>query len=208
MENKAASHNGPQTDASGFTLIEVVVALGVLSLILLATISALRTFANTQVSLDKIVARVDEVRTLSSFLRDTLGGAVTGNSQAGGLSFGGGGTELAYFAGDEKSLSWKTTALFGEVFGGTVLMRILKEDDNLMLYWQNPVPPGVTVAWEGKDSRMLLQGVEEFEVSFRPEFDLQWQSAQWDTPGAPALVRLTIKANGRYWPDLIIGVQR
>lgn len=207
-KNRPAGHSGVCAASGGFTLVEVVVALGVLSLILLATVSALRTFANTQVSLDKIVARVDEVRTLSSFLRDTLGGAVTGSNEGGGMSFGGGASELAHFAGDEKSLSWKTTALFGEAYGGTVLMRIAKEDDTLMLYWQDPLPPGIPVVWENKNSRILLESVEEFEVSFRPEFDLDWQSGEWDTPGAPALVRLTIKAGGRYWPDLIIGVQR
>ena len=37
----------------GFTLVEVMVSLAVLSLILLATVSALRTFANTQGSLER-----------------------------------------------------------------------------------------------------------------------------------------------------------
>jgi len=192
----------------GFTLVEVVVSLGVLSLILLATVSALRTFANTQVSLDAMIDRVDEVRTVSGFLRDMLDGAVTGENQSGGLTMGGGSSELAYFEGDTNSLTWKAPALFGELYGGTLLLRLLKEDGNLMLYWQEPPPNNTPIKWDNAVSKVLLDGVEEFAVSFRPEHDLPWQHSKWDTPGAPALVRLNIKAKGRFWPDLILRVQR
>lgn len=195
--------------SNGFTLIEVVVALGVLSLILLATVSALRTFANTQVSLDRMIDRVDEVRTLSSFLRDTLGGAIAGSIQGGGLSFGGrGGSEAGFFESTSTSLSWKATALFGEGYGGTLLMRVAKEEGALKLFWQEPVPPNAPVVWSGTNSRVLLDELEEFNVGFRSEFDQGWQTKQWEGRGAPALVRLSIKASGRYWPDLIIRVQR
>jgi general secretion pathway protein J len=198
--------------SSGFTLIEVVVALGVLSLILLATVSALRTFANTQVSLDRMIDRVDEVRTLSSFVRDTLGSAISGSSPGGGLSFGGRGGEAGYFESTPTSLSWKATALFGEAYGGTLLMRIAKEEGALKLFWQEPVPPNAPVVWLNANSRVLLDELEEFNVSFRSEFDLGWVTTQWEgeeeDKGAPALVRLRIKASGRYWPDLIVRVQR
>ena len=192
----------------GFTLVEVVVALGVLSLILLATVSALRTFANTQVSLDRMIDRVDEVRTVSSFLRDMLDGAVTGENQGGGLTLGGGSSELAYFEGDARSLEWKAPALFGELYGGTLLMRLIKDESELKLFWQEPPVNRAKVSWDNKDSRVLLSEVEEFAVEYKPEFDLQWQGGEWDSPGAPALVRLRIKAGGRYWPDLILRVQR
>ena len=199
-----------RNSARGFTLVEVVVALGVLSLILLATVSALRTFANTQVSLDRVIGRVDEVRTLSSFLREMLEGTVTGSVRAGGLGLGGGGgSGLAYFEGSEKSLAWKAPALFGEAYGGTMLMRLVKEDSALKLYWQDPPSNNEPVIWDNKNSRVLLANVEEFAVSFRPEYELDWQPGQWDSDsGAPALVRLSIKASGRFWPELILRVQR
>jgi len=202
MEGKHSAHQ------RGFTLVEVIVALGVLSLILLATVSALRTFANTQVSLDRMIDRVDEVRTVSSFLRDMLDGAVTGEHQGGGLSFGGGGAALAYFEGSSKSLAWKAPALFGEAYGGTLLVRLVKQDDALVLYWQEPPANNGPINWNNTASRILLTGVEEFKVGFRAEHDSQWESGEWDTEGAPALVRLTIKSKGRYWPDLILRVQR
>ena len=54
----------PPAGNRGFTLIEVVVALSILSLLMLAVISALRTFGNTQVSLEKLTDRVDQMRTV------------------------------------------------------------------------------------------------------------------------------------------------
>jgi general secretion pathway protein J len=192
----------------GFTLVEVVVALGVLSLILLATVSALRTFANTQVSLDRLARQVDEVRTVSGLLRDMLASAVPGKKRAGGLSLGGGTSELAYFEGDSSSLAWKASALFGESFGGTLLLRLVKEDDLLMLYWQEPNANSRVVQWGNSTSRVIVNGIEEFSVEFKPELNLEWQIGDWVDLGAPALVRLSIKADGRHWPDLIMQVQR
>lgn len=192
----------------GFTLVEVVVALGVLSLILLATVSALRTFANTQVSLDRLARQVDEVRTVSGLLRDMLASAVPGKKRAGSLSLGGGTSELAYFEGDSSSLAWKASALFGESFGGTLLLRLVKEDDLLMLYWQEPNANSRVVQWGNSTSRVIVNGIEEFSVEFKPELNLEWQIGEWVDLGAPALVRLSIKADGRHWPDLIMQVQR
>ena len=193
----------------GFTLIEVVVSLAVLSLILLATVSALRTFANTQVSLDKMMGRVDEVRTVSGFRRDLFEGSVAGKQKGGGLSIGGsGGSELAYFEATPQWVEWQAPVLFGEVYGGAQLLKLIKEEGALKLYWQDPPAQRHKVDWAGKSSRVLVEAVEEFQLSFKPEFNADWHNGEWDSQGAPALVRLSIKAAGRHWPDLILQVQR
>ncbi len=191
----------------GFTLIEVIVALAILSLIMLATISAMRTFANTQSSLDSLSGRIDEIRTVSSFLRDTLDSTVFA-ADSGGLSLGGhGGEELAYFAGTAKSVDWKAPILFGEGFGGTFLLRLAHEQDQLLLRWQEPVEPGQPVEWNGTESRVLVASVEAFEVGFLSEFGREWQD-EWKSLESPALIRLRIKANEKFWPDLIMQVHR
>ena len=43
----------------------IVAAVVIMSLLMLATISGLRTLANTQGALDRITTRIDEVRTVS-----------------------------------------------------------------------------------------------------------------------------------------------
>ena len=181
---------------AGFTLIEVVVALSILSLIMLATLTALRTFANTQGSLDKLTGRIDEVRTVSGFLRDSLDSTVF-EADSGGLGLGGyGGGEMAYFAGSAQSVEWKSPVLFGEGFGGTFLLQLASESDTLLLRWQEPGPQGRPVDWEGAESRVLVESLDEFEVAYMPEFGMDWEE-EWTKLESPALVKMTIKANGR-----------
>ena len=191
----------------GFTLVEVVVALTILSLILLATLAALRTFGNTQSSLERVTQRVDEIRTVSGFLRDSLEAAVVGEELTGGLTLGGPSGDPPYFQGDAESFAWKAPVLFGEAYGGVFLVRVARDADTLVLQWQEPSRFGKDVTWDDTPNRILVDEVDEFAVAFRPEYDQPWQD-RWEQKGSPALVRIALKVAGRYWPDLILKVQR
>ena len=57
----------------GFTLIEVLVVISLLSLLMLAMGSALRTTAQTEERVDQRLQRTDEIRVASGFLRSVLG---------------------------------------------------------------------------------------------------------------------------------------
>ena len=110
----------------GFTLVEVVVALSILALIMLATVTGLRTLARTQVALERVTERVDEVRTVSTFLRSTFESAILA-SQGGRLSLGGTRAGKNYFELTRDSVAWKSTVLFGESYGGSYLVRVARE---------------------------------------------------------------------------------
>jgi len=192
----------------GFTLVEVVVALAILSLVMLTTITGLRTLANTQTALDRMTGRIDEVRSVSSFLRDTLESAAIGSSGTGGLSLGGDDRESAYFNLTPDSLTWKSTILIGESFGGTYLLRVAREDDLLVLRWQEPGPSGEPQQdWNQAQERTLVEDVEEFELAWRPESGDDWRR-QWGPGDTARWVRFQLRASGRYWPDLIMQVPR
>ncbi|GAB3281341.1 prepilin-type N-terminal cleavage/methylation domain-containing protein [Parahaliea aestuarii] len=190
----------------GFTLVEVMVALAILSLILLSTITALRTFGTTQATLDRTIERIDEVRTVSSFLRDQLGAASIGLN-ASGLTLGGGVDEGSFFRGSAKSLEWKANIKFGESFGGNYLLRVVQLDDELTLQWLPVSMSTHDLDWEGASSRRLIAGVQAFELAYRTGFSEDWQ-AELDAGTTPALVRMRISTRGRYWPDLIMEVPR
>jgi general secretion pathway protein J len=186
--------------------VEVVVALAILSLVMLTTITGLRTLANTQVSLERITGRVDEVRTVSSFLRDTLESAAVGSGNAGGLALGGSSRESAYFDLTADSFTWKSTILIGESFGGTYLLRVAKEDDLLVLRWQEPGPGGEPDQdWSQAQERTLVEDVQALELAWREEGGDDWQQ-QWEKGDVAGWVRLQLQASNRYWPELIIQV--
>lgn len=192
----------------GFTLVEVVVAMAVLSLLMLATVTGLRTLGNTQVALERKTARVDEVRTVSVFLRDLMESAIVG-SGGGGLTLGGGSMGSTYFRLIDGGAEWKSTILFGESFGGTYVVRVAREGDELMLRWVEPLPNGrPPEKWDDTPSRVLVRELEEFSVFARKEFDSEWQDRWTESRQAPALVRMQVKSSGRFWPDLIMQVHR
>ena len=189
----------------GFTLVEVMVALSILSLVMLVTITGLRTLANTQAALDRITSRIDEVRSVSSFLRDTMESAVVSGG-AGELSLGGGPSEEAgYFEMTPDSLAWKSTLLIGENFGGSYLLRVAREDDLLVLRWQRPNARGQADDWAEAEMRTVAADLDEFEVSWRASLDGEWRQ-DWAREDTALWVRLQIKASDRYWPELIMQV--
>ena len=58
--------------ARGFTLIEMMIALTLFSMMMLAIVAAMRTLGNTQSTLEQVTGRVDEIRGVSEFLRNSL----------------------------------------------------------------------------------------------------------------------------------------
>jgi len=190
----------------GFTLVEVMVALTILSLVMLATITGLRTLANTQVAIERITGRVDEVRTVSGFLRDALESAVVASKKS-RLSSGGGRGEDTFFEASAESLAWQAVVMFGEGYGGSYLVRVAREDDRLVLRWQEPTGSGSPQDWNKAMSRTLVNAVDEFKLSFRLGFTEPWIE-NIERGAVPALVRMQVRAGGRYWPDLIFRVHR
>lgn len=191
----------------GFTLVEVSVALTILALVMLVTVTALRTLGNTQVAVERQIARVDEIRSVSSFLRDLFESAVVGSSSE-GLSLGGGSRGVTHFAYDQDFLELKSTVLFGEGFGGSYLVRLARRDETLVLQWQEAAARPVTAAsWKDAPSRVIIEQLQEFAVATRAGPGADWLVGD-DSGAMPDLVRLQIKSANRYWPDLILKVQR
>jgi general secretion pathway protein J len=184
-----------------------MVALTVLSLIMLATVSALRTFARTQSSVDQLTSRVEEIRTVSQLLRAAVESAIAEDGSVGGLTLGGVSGDPARFVGTSEYAEWKTAVVFGENYGGVYDVRVAREGDALVLRWREPSARLRREPWEDSLSKELVRPVEEFAVAFRPEYGEAWV-AQWQSSRPPAAVRFTLRSAGRYWPELVIQVQR
>lgn len=198
---------GPQRQvaARGFTLVEVVVSLAVLSLIMLATVTALRTFANTQSTLERTTGRVDEMRTVTSFLRDMVEASVIGADGSSGLTLGGGNTDIAYFRGGAEAMEWKATVKFGETYGGKFILRVSRQGDELVLQWQDSPRRLYDLDWSDAQSRLLVSDVDELSLAYRLEPRGPWE-AVLDDEVVPSMVRVRLKVRGLYWPDLVMAV--
>jgi len=206
MSAMAKAGNHPARYGGGFTLVEAVVALTILALVMLVTVTALRTLANTQVSVERRTADVDEIRSVSSFLRDLFESAVVGQDSD-GFGAGGGSRGVTYFRHHREGVELKSTILFGEGYGGSYVVRVAREADALVLRWQELVPGARIQNWSGTQSRVLVAEVEELAVSTKREHLGSWLEFD-DSDALPALLRLQMKSRGRPWPDLIFNVQR
>ena len=194
----------------GFTLIEVMVALTILSLVMLATVSGFRTLAQTQTTLDRTINRVDEIRTVSAFLRQLFeSGIVSESGSEIGLSLGGagGGDSEAFFDMNPSGIVLKSIVLMGEGFGGTQVVRVAREGSAIILRWSQEELKAKDERWQRYPSRELVRGVEEFVVSSRTKSDAPWKP-EWEGYGVPESIRVVLKAHGRFFPELIIPVQR
>ncbi|MEP0202292.1 MAG: prepilin-type N-terminal cleavage/methylation domain-containing protein [Halioglobus sp.] len=196
------------TGGSGFTLVEVMVALTILSLVMLATVSGFRTLATTQSTLDRTINRIDEIRTVSNFLRQVFESAIVGK-RGSGLSLGGdgGGGSSGFFDMDESVVVLKSVVMMGEGFGGTQVVRLAQEGTTIVLRWSQKEIDVNDKRWQRYPSRVLVRDVEVFEISSRPKSNAPWQP-RWKESGAPNAVRVVLKAHGRFFPELIIPVQR
>ena len=176
-----------------------------LILILTATGSALRTFGNTQVSLERVIVRVDEIRAVSTFLRNAFSGTIV--ADIGAMTLGGDvGMDAAYFRMKQgEVVEWRSTAMFGEQFGGSYFFTVFASDGQLILQWQ--VAKGLNPDnWTGKPSRVLIENLESFKSSCWSRVDEKWNTI-WDNPAdIPDKVRLAIRSSERYWPDLIMRI--
>ena len=198
--------------SQGFTLVEVIVALGIFSLIMLATVSGYRTLGNTASTITRMTDRTDELRSVSAFLRDALENSVVGAASGGNseMTFGGSSIDqgpVSYFKVTNGGLEWRAKILFGEAYGGSYFLRLAKLDEELVLQWQDPqggIEPG---SWQGASQRKILNDLQSFEVWTRMDAQSKWTRGNVDRD-TPSHVKVVIKANDRYWPELIMVVQR
>lgn len=196
-----------RSEQRGFTLVEMMIALVVLSLISLGTLSAMRTMATTQERLTATTDRVDELRQVSQFLRASLRQAqVPPHSGFGGTwaASTGGGLTLA----QHHELVW--LAPFDAAGGASGLnyLRVYADGDSLRIQFQPHREEFDQASWSGLEAgEMLVRNLEEFAVYYRLVSNGPWVEEIIEEDmmdGLPAAIRLVVKSRGRYWPEIVV----
>lgn len=187
--------------ARGFTLVEVVVALTILSLVVLATLTALRTLALTQEKLEVRADHSAELRAVSGFLRKTLAEAIPVPMYMFGRSEG------AYFYGGAQELIWAAPMPIPGHSGGLFAMRLARNDRKELSL---QIREGIDfIVWTDETSYLLAENVEAFTLSYRKSRLSEWQS-EWNRQAEkapPGYVKIALKVDGRYWPDIIVPIR-
>jgi general secretion pathway protein J len=204
--------------ASGFTLVELLVAMSLMSLILLAMSSAMHTMGQTESRLDERSTRLDDFRSTLSFLRSTLGRVSMRLRPAAGSS-----DQSNYlFEGGSESISWigAMPARYGA--GGRHFFRLTAEpwgQGYALVLRYFPWTPGVGFPdWTQVEGRVLVGGVTAFAIQYEdartapgewlPDWSMVMTNTNQDRRSRlPSRVRLQIQVAAIDWPELVISTR-
>lgn len=199
--------------AAGFTLVEIVIALSLISLLMLALVAALRTFGDSGARLEARSERADDMRLVSGFLRQIVGEASFKHMRA--LDNG---AEVADFHGEVQMLEWLAPMPARHGVGGLHWLRLgLRpegEEHDLVLQLTPYVPPqeafrtdlAARPDWQSIPERILARRVGSFSLSYQRLGRTDWLPEWVDVEVLPGLVAIRIVADGVRWPDLIVAV--
>lgn len=193
------------SDHRGFTLIEVVVSISILAMLVLATVTAMRSLASTQKKLENKVEYVAQMAAVSRYLRSSIERA----RPEGVMTFGQ--ASAVHFLGGTQSMQWVSPMPVPGQQGLWVSRLELSGKQLILRLAPGIEPPN----WSDDDiSYVLVSDVEEFAIAYRASRYAPWVSL-WSEDGGQALpaelpshAKLQLKVAGRYWPELVINLQR
>lgn len=192
----------------GFTLVELLVALALLSIVMLALGTAMRSFAQTEVRIDQHMQRDEEFRVAVNFLRTILA-----EMSPLAVRTAPGAPKRIAFAGAGDQLDWIGVMPARQGAGGLYRFRLFVRsgtdapaalilDFAPLTNFDSPLDSGTP------KSRVMVDGVSgvafRYEDTTAPE--AAWLSA-WPYPDRlPRRVGLQIRTSAQTWPELIVTV--
>ena len=198
----------------GFTLVEVLVAMSLLAVVMVATLSAMRTMAQTEVRVDERLQRLDQMRVVNGFLRAALGrveSTLRASAQAPG-------ERNLQFSADPKSVSWIgiMPARYGA--GGRYFFHLSVQDAgseaSLVLRYTPWAAQPDFPNWANSEAQILVRNVVNFQVEAEGlPVDLQIVPTTWpmgwnvgwaEKAALPQRVRLSWADQVGAWPPLVV----
>ena len=197
---------GKKTLSKGFTLLEVLVVMSLLSLIMLGLGSALRTTAQTGERVDQRLLRADEMRTATSFIYATLG-RVSAQKVNKPMVVG----DSPYlFIGQPDFIAWIGIMPARYGVGGRYYFKLslgeMAGEQGLILQFMPWTDAPTFPDWAQAERRVLVPGVTALALQYLDASvdSPQWES-NWSSPdGLPARAMLMLQTADGAWPVLIV----
>jgi general secretion pathway protein J len=192
--------------SAGFTLVELLVAMALLSLLMLGMASALRSMAQTEERVDSRLEQADEFRVATGFL-DTVLGRVSVRKTTALLKEG----ESPYlFSGRQDEMAWLGIMPARHGAGGRTFFRLRLEPVEgggalviSFLPWDGS---SAFPDWSKAQSRVLVHGATSLALAYEdarrpvPEWVPLWTSPD----GLPERVRIELGTQSGAWPMWIV----
>lgn len=207
--NCALVHPGARKqarDAEGFTLVEILVVMALLSAVMLGLGAAMRTMAQTETRVDTRLQRADEMRVATGFLTSTLERVSVRKSEVSTRS----GASLYLFVGAPDALMWVGVmpARFGA--GGRYFFKLAVEqqgaDRSLVIRFAPWSGAAVFPDWNRAASRILVPSVTAWQLEYGDDVDpaVRWRPDWPFADRMPPRVRITVATLSETWPPLVV----
>ena len=195
---------------TGFTLLELLVVMSLMSLLILAMASALRTTSQTSERVDVALTRSDDLRIVSGFLRSAVGRI---SMQRKGFPLKEGANQF-FFEGQESQLTWAGVMPAGYAASGRSLMRLRQDVSDqgtpaLMLQYLPWAGAAVEPDWTQSSSHVLLSGVTGLQILYQDaRSEPPVWSPNWTLPDqVPQRVRIVLMTERGALPDIVIALR-
>lgn len=185
----------PLRHNSGLTLIEMLIALAVLSLVSLAAATALRSFAQSQAAIELKVEKVGQMRMTLAFVRRSMQKSVPIMHPKGFHT---------YFKGSVNELIW--VAPMSQIGAkGLQILRLSVDKGGAVILqmvpfnreWKQPL-------WNDVESYKLIYDEATLEFGYRASWQEDWQEDWEFSTESPSSIRVNISHKEKYWPELIV----
>ena len=196
----------PVRVSPGFTLVELLVVMALLSLMMLALGSALRTTAQTEERVDARLGRTDDLRVASGFLRDILGRISARKTATPGAV----GENPFIFAGESHDMQWVGILPARHGAGGRYHFRLSMESVDgrqaLVVRFVPWVDDAALPDWGRAEVYAVARDIAGFSIQYEDAgVEPPLWSPQWSSPDRlPDGVMLSIQATSGAWPALAI----
>jgi general secretion pathway protein J len=200
----------PDARAQGFTLIEVVIALALMSLIMLGLVSAFATLGKTAARLDERAGKSGRVWLAGELLLATLSSAIGQIKQTLPDQ-----SQAIYFRGGPATVQWLGSMPARHGVGGLHLFMLGLEpcgdrsNGCLTLHYMPYVREDSSARVAANpQSQVLAENVSGFRIAYQSHparIDEQpvWRGDWVDADKLPARVRIELTARGMAWPPVV-----
>lgn len=200
----------PTAASRGFTLVELMVAMSLLALIMVALGATLRTFSTSEQRVDQRLERADDFRVATGFLRSTLQRVSTRSTgkppESGKPNF--------LFAATGSGIAWVGVMPARYGAGGKHFFRLAPEQVGnqtaLVLRYAPWTDTPDFPEWGQTESRILVSPLTSVNFWYDNVSltQTEWVT-DWSLPDRiPAHVRISVVTPTATWPDLIFNLNR
>ncbi len=193
----------------GFTLVELLVAMALLSLVMLGLVTAMRSFAQTETRIDDRIRRDEDFRVTEQFLRTVLGAMAPRATRSAP-----GGPRQVAFSGSGDELQWIGVMPARHGAGGLYRFRLFVapgesgQPGALVLEFAPLTNFDAPLESGPGQSRVMVAAVTD--VTFRyqdsTQGDAAWSSGWPSADRLPRRIGVQARTRTGIWPEIVVNV--